>query len=116
MDIRTTPLDRDGNIIGLAFEGRLDAASRETAKAELHKQLATSATTLVVDMSGIPFVDSSGLSALVSGLRAAREQGKDIVLVNPNRQAQMIFDLTMMDRVFSIYPSMEVALEHLHVS
>ncbi|RME42691.1 MAG: anti-sigma factor antagonist [Caldilineae bacterium] len=116
MNIQVTPLDQDGNIIGLTFEGRLDAASREMAKAELHRQLATPATTLVIDMSGIPFVDSSGLSALVSGLRVAREQGKDIVLVHPNKQAQMIFDLTMMDRVFSIYPSMEVALEHLHAS
>ena len=36
---------------------------------------------LVIDMSGVPFVDSAGLGALIGGIRRARELGGDVVVV-----------------------------------
>lgn len=58
-------------------------------------------------------MDSSGLSALVSGLRIARENNKELILVGLSRQAQIVFNLTMMDRIFVIHSSIEAALESL---
>lgn len=105
-------LNKEKSIVGLTFEGRVDAAGRDVVKAQLHAALA-SASTVVVDMKLVPFIDSSGLSAIVSGLRLARENNKEIVLAGLNKQARMVFNLTMMDRVFSIYPTVEIALNNL---
>ena len=95
------------------MNGRLDAANREAVRTRLHDLVAGPAATIVVNLENVPFIDSSGLSALVSGLRAAREQHKDIILIKLNKQAEMVFNLTMMDRVFSIFPSVQLALDSL---
>lgn len=116
MKITVDTLDEAESIIGLIFDGRLDANARETAKNSLHQNLTGKAHTIIADLSNVPFIDSSGLSALVSGLRVARENNKEFVLVGLSRQAQMVFSLTMMDRVFNIYNSLDVALETITAS
>jgi len=64
-------------------------------------------------MQGVSFIDSSGLAALVSGLRSARERKGDIVLSGVQSQAQTVFRLTMLDRVFAIHPTFEQAKQSL---
>ena len=113
MDIHVETLDESAKIVSVTFDGRLDSHSRKQAKAELHETIKGSASFVLIDLSQVPFIDSSGLSALVSGLRVARENNKEFLLVGLSRQAQMVFSLTMMDRVFTIYPSVEVALENI---
>jgi len=105
--------DEARNIQGIIFEGRLDAASRDIVKTELHQALDSATSLIVVDLDKVTFIDSSGLSALVSGLRVAKEHDKDIILVGLNKQAQMVFHLTMMDRVFVVYLSLQDALDNL---
>ena len=65
---------------------------------------------LVCDLTEVGFLDSSGLSALVSGLKAARERGGFLKLAGLNEQVAKIFKLTMLDRVFELHPSVEAAL------
>lgn len=113
MDSQIKVLDEAQKVTGLIFNGRLDVGSRELVKEDLHNVLTSPALLIVVDLKNVPFIDSSGLSALVSGLRVAREQKKDIILASLNKQAQMVFHLTMMDRVFTIYSSMEEALNDI---
>jgi anti-sigma B factor antagonist len=62
-------------------------------------------------MGEVPFIDSSGLSALVSGLKGARKEGGIVVLCNVQPQARTIFSLTMLDKVFSIYPDVQTAMD-----
>jgi len=113
MNSQVKVIDEANKITSIIFSGRLDIASRESVKSELHKLLASDTSLIIADLKNVPFIDSSGLSALVSGLRVAREQDKDIILVSLNKQAQMVFNLTMMDRVFVIYSSLENALNNL---
>ncbi len=113
MESQVQLLDEDRDIRGVIFKGRLDAICRDQVKTHLHQALASSSTTIIVDLQDVLFIDSSGLSALVSGLRVAREQNKDIILAGLNKQSQMVFNLTMMDRVFTIYPSLATALKNI---
>lgn len=113
MEIQQAVFNESQNVACLTFVGRLDARSREAVKTYLHEVLVGPSTFLILDLSQVPFIDSSGLSALVSGLRVARESRKELLLVGLSKQAQMVFDLTMMDRVFSIFPSQELALESI---
>ncbi len=110
MDITTKSLDNNA-IVEISFNGRIDIASKETVRDALKNAVDDARDIVVADLQHVPLIDSSGLSALVSGLRVAREQQKDIVLAGLNKHAQMVFSLTMMDRVFKIYPSVQDALD-----
>ncbi len=102
----------DKNIVELRFNGRLDGACQAQVRRSLHQTLAQ-ASIVVVNFQEVSFMDSSGLSALVSGLRVAREHKKDIILINLPEQAQVIFRLTMMDQVFTVFASRRAALDYL---
>lgn len=113
MNFSTEILDKDKNIIVLTFVGRIDIASRDDVKNILHDSIKQAPQSIVVDLSQVGLIDSSGLSALVSGLRIAREANKDFILSGLNSHAQMIFSLTMMDKVFSVYPTADDAVNAL---
>ena len=64
---------------------------------------------LVVDLTAVPFIDSSGLAALVSGLKATRQAGGTLKLAGLNEQARTVFRLTRLERVFELYPDAAAA-------
>jgi anti-anti-sigma factor len=66
---------------------------------------------LVVDLGQVNFIDSSGLGALISGLKSARQAGGDLRIARPAEQARVVLKLTTLDRVLRPYDSVEDALE-----
>jgi len=64
---------------------------------------------IVVDLSQTTFLDSSGLGALISGLKSARQAGGDLRLAAPTDQVQLVLKLTNMDRVLADYADVESA-------
>jgi anti-anti-sigma factor len=113
MDIQTRIVDSSRNVVVLTLTGRLDAYSSQTVKETLHQLIDGSAAVVVINLAEVYFIDSSGLSALVSGLRVAREKNKDILLAGLSKQAKMVFKLTMLDRIFTVYSTVEDALDQL---
>lgn len=107
MEISQQALDPDITLIQL--NGRLDAKSSERVKATLRELSEQDQAKIIIDLQGVPFIDSSGLAALVSGLRLVRERGGVIVLSGAQSQAQIVFRLTMLDRVFTIHPTFQEA-------
>jgi anti-sigma B factor antagonist len=90
---------------------RIDAFSAPTLRAALDQQLAGGARRFVLDLSGVPFIDSAGMAVMVSLLKRARELGGDVRLVWPSEEAaRRIIKLTKFDRVFTMAESAEVAL------
>ena len=65
---------------------------------------------LIVCLREVPFIDSSGLAALVSGLKATRQAGGTLKLSGLCDQARTVFRLTMLERVFEIYADAAEAL------
>ncbi|WP_448564585.1 STAS domain-containing protein [Trichothermofontia sp.] len=65
---------------------------------------------ILVDLSQVTFVDSSGLGALVACLKLARTARCQLAICGLNDQVKMLLELTSMDRVFSIFPN-RVAFE-----
>ena len=78
---------------------------------ELHALVASGSNRVVVDLSGIDFVDSSGLGAMISGLRAARKSGGDLCIAAANRQAVAVLQLTNLKRVLRVSPLPEGAFD-----
>jgi anti-sigma B factor antagonist len=93
--------------------GRLDAVTAPDLKAHLKRLVEGGHIRLVVDLTDVPFIDSSGLAALVSAFKAAREAGGTIKLAGLNEQTRTIFTLTRLDRVFELYSDAEAALDTL---
>lgn len=54
-------------------------------------------------------MDSSGLAALISGLRRTKEHGGALVLLSPTSSVRRVLTVTGLDRVFDIYDSLEKA-------
>lgn len=107
MMIDVTPLH--GGVTLVRPSGRLDAAAAPNFLSRTTSLIAEGKTCLVVDLAQVPFVDSSGLGALVSSLKAARRAEGDLRLVGPGQQVRKLLKLTTLDRVFVISDTPEQA-------
>jgi anti-sigma B factor antagonist len=97
----------------LTLIGRLDATTAPDLKTKLRSLTGEGYIQLVMDLTKVPFIDSSGLAALVSGLKTAREAGGSLKLVGLNEQTRTAFRVTLLDRVFEFYPDVDAALAPL---
>jgi anti-anti-sigma factor len=95
----------------LTLTGRLDAVTVPGLKSRLKGLIDSGRIQVIVDLTDVSFIDSSGLSALVSGLKAARQAGGTLKLAGLNEQTRTAFRLTMLDRVFEFYPDASSALD-----
>jgi anti-sigma B factor antagonist len=90
--------------------GRIDLGSSPEIKQRFVEAVAQGRARLIVDLGDVSFIDSSGLGALISGLKAARAAGGYLRIVRPNDQARMILELTTLHRVLPAYGSVEEAV------
>ena len=65
---------------------------------------------LVLDLSRVRFVDSSGLGAFISCLRKLNAAGGDLKLCGMSRPVRAVFELVRMHRVFDIFPTRGAAV------
>jgi anti-anti-sigma factor len=101
----------EGGIAIVRLTGRIDITSANNLKQVLADHIGAGHSRLVVDLQSVSFVDSSGLSALVSGLRLARRAGGDLRLAAPGEQPKAVLGLTSLDQVFSIAPTLAEAID-----
>lgn len=90
--------------------GQLDADNAVALKERIRQAADQGALWVVVDLAPVEFIDSSGLSALVSGMKALRSRGGTLCLSGPRPQALTALRLTMLDRVFAIYTAVDEAI------
>ena len=91
-------------------QGRLDYLSANDVRQALVGAIEAGWPRLVVDLSAVDFVDSSGLGALLGGLKAARAAGGDVRLAAVPEQARVVLSLTTLDRMFRTYATVEEAV------
>jgi anti-sigma B factor antagonist len=85
-------------------EDNLDASNVREFR-DVVQSLMEGRNRVVLDMSGVTFVDSSGLGALISCLRQANGRKGDFRLCEMSRTVRALFELMRMHRVFSIHES-----------
>ncbi|HVO19968.1 MAG TPA: STAS domain-containing protein [Anaeromyxobacter sp.] len=110
MDLGMAVDQRSERRVVLSVTGRINAVTAPAVKARIRELVEEGHWEIVCDLGGVGFLDSAGLSALVSGLKATRERGGFLKLVGVSDQVARIFRLTMLDRVFEIHPSVDAAL------
>ena len=82
--------------------GELDLATAPQLREVLTGLTALGGLHVTADLSELAFIDSSGLSVLVTGLKCLREAGGDLALQSPNPAAMKAFEITGLTRVFAI--------------
>jgi anti-sigma B factor antagonist len=65
---------------------------------------------MVINLSGVGFIDSSGLSMLVKGLKRCRQNGGELHLSQLQQAVFIILELTRLDKAFKIFPDDEAAI------
>jgi len=69
--------------------------------------------TMILDLSGVPYIDSSGLGSLVSTYVSRHKSGQRTVLTGVNERIVHLLEITRMAHLFPIFPSLEDALDAL---
>jgi len=104
-------LDNKDDLTVLSLhEERLDAHNSQEFKDYLLRLLEGGAKALVLDLSDVRFVDSSGLGALLAGHKNAGLREGRFALSGVQERVQSMFELTRLHRVFEIHSSVEDAL------
>ena len=94
----------------LVLRGDLDMAGAPGLRREVAQLVAAGATRLVLDLSAVDFIDSTGLGAVIGALRRVRSHDGDLVLVCPEPRLQRVFELCDLDRVFELHGSVATAV------
>lgn len=66
---------------------------------------------VIVNLEQVNFIDSSGLSTLVKGLKRCRQNGGELYLCGLQQAVLIIFELTRLDKAFNIYPNEAAAVK-----
>ncbi|WP_066043164.1 STAS domain-containing protein [Herbiconiux solani] len=90
-------------------DGRLNMVSAQPLRDTVKRAIDAGRHRIVVELSRVPFMDSSGLGALISCLKSARETGGDLRIVAPSTQVSMVLKLSNVDKILTPYPSIEEA-------
>ena len=103
---------QDGNtIIMLTPVGRLDITTALQFRLKLQECISKLGRHIVIDLGQVNFIDSSGLTSLVAGMRDADKVKGSFRICNIHPEAKLVFEVTMMDTVFEIFETQEEALE-----
>ena len=94
----------------LHAQGRLTMEDVSGLKRNLEQVWRLSVSRVVLDLSDCPYVDSSGIALLVDALNRSRKEKKAFVLAGPGPQVQNVLQLTKLDKIFQVFPSVPTAL------
>ena len=101
----------DGGITILTVTGDLVIGEPETTfKKAITRLLEEGRVNLLVDLSAVGFLDSSGLGALVRALTLAQKEGGSAKLLHAGPQVRKLLQMTKLDSVFEIHEDMEAAV------
>lgn len=92
-------LTRDGGggafgVVVIHLDGDLDMKAEERAVAEIEAAIEGARGDVVVDLSAVPFLDSSGVRALLRGREAAQRRGLRLCVRNPQRIVEEVLRIT----------------------
>src|SRR5262245_56529846 len=101
----------DGAVTILTVRGDLTIGEAETTfKKTVTRLIEEGKVNLLVDLSAVGFLDSSGLGALVRALTNTQKEGGQTKLLNAGPQIRKLLQMTKLDSVFEIHEDMESAV------
>lgn len=91
------------------LEGRLNMVTAARLREAISETVGNGNNRVSVDLAEVVFIDSSGLGALINGLKTARLAGGDLRISAPTEQVKLVLKLTNVERVLTVYDRAETA-------
>jgi anti-sigma B factor antagonist len=107
---RTRERDVDDHTSVIAVEGEIHVSTAPEFSGVLAAAIESGRTSLVLDLSDVMFIDSTGLSVLLNALRRVTRAGGAMALVCSNPTVLRLFEITRLDSTFDIHADLEPAL------
>ena len=109
MDLRLDVAERDGWAV-LAVGGEVDVATAPRLREQLISLVNQGSHRIVVDLTAVDFLDSTGLGVLVGALKRVRTHDGDLSLVCDEPRILKVFEITGLTKVFAMYADVDQAV------
>lgn len=110
MKVNTSHL---GEFAVVEIDGEVDAEHVAFLKKALQPLKESALKGIALNMTRVPFIDSTGLGILISLMRQVKEQGKKLRLVGLSDEVRSIFEITRLHKVFDLSESVEKAIQEM---
>lgn len=114
MELKSHTVENN-KITVLELQGRFDAYEAPLVKQWLDETINATSAQIIVNLSGVNFIDSTALSTLVQGMKHCREKDGDLHLCQLQQPVQIIFELTRLDKAFAIFSDQAEAVAAFNV-
>jgi anti-sigma B factor antagonist len=94
----------------LPLEGEIDLHVSPRVRASLATLIERKPARLVVDLTKVSYIDSSGLAVLIEGMQNVEGYGGKFILAGLQENVRPIFEIARLDQVFIIFPHVDAAL------
>ncbi len=111
MDAMDLDVERSGNTLVVNFGGRLDGVNSRDFEAALNSEIGDSDCSVVVDLSGLDYISSAGLRAILLITKAVKAKGGSFALASLPTQIEEVFRISGFDRIIPILASKEEAIK-----
>ena len=105
-----TPRRDRSNVLPL--KGEIDLHVSPSVTASLNGMIEKKPECLVVDLSGVTYIDSAGLAALIEAMQKVEAYGGKFLLAGLQETVRSIFEISRLDQVFQIFPDADAALRN----
>jgi anti-sigma B factor antagonist len=102
-----------GDLIIIKLQGEVDLYAAPELKQHVNGAIEHGKTKLVLDLTDATFIDSTTLGILVSGMKRLRPRGGMLAVLCPDPTMARIFDITGLNRMFSVHETLDEALAAL---
>ena len=109
MDLTLATEEVEGATI-IAVGGEIDVYTAPRLRDKITELVADGVYSLIIDMEGVEFLDSTGLGVLVGGLKRVRSHDGDLALVCTQRRILKVLEITGLTKVFAIHDSVDAAV------
>jgi anti-sigma B factor antagonist len=111
MSVHHLDVEQSGCVVTVSGDADLYAAAN--VERELVRLVEEGRPSIIVDLTDATFIDSTMLRVLLNISKRLRPGGGELLVVCREHNIRKIFEITLLDRVFTIFDSRGAALEHL---
>ncbi|MFO7847151.1 MAG: STAS domain-containing protein [Balneolaceae bacterium] len=97
------------NIAIITFEGRLMGAETQEFHEKIKELIEDGVTTVIGDLSGVEFLNSSGLGMFIASLTSLRKAGGDFILCEASDKIESLFKVSKLFSIFNYYKTLAKA-------
>lgn len=101
----------EGGVVLVRLAGEIDMHRTPEVMQAVDAHMQSKPKRVVVDLSDVEYMDSSGVGTLVHLFRQVNSNGGKLILVKPNERVRSVFEITRLDRFFVICQDQQEALK-----